>query len=91
MHTLPAPVNTIRKVIGQEIIMVNSAEEVAAALKQMLLNESLLTKSDSVQYRYYTSDSIDKFKELGSLILGEEICNVERIDIDKYEFSFYHA
>ncbi len=83
--------NTIRKVIGQEIIMVNSAEEVAAALKQMLLNESLLTKSDSVQYRYYTSDSIDKFKELGSLILGEGICNVERIDIDKYEFSFYHA
>jgi len=83
--------NTIRKVIGQEIVMVNSAEEVAAALEQMLLNEDLLTDSSSVQYRYYTSDSVDKFKELGSLILGEEIRNVERIDLDQYEFSFYHA
>jgi len=81
--------NTIRKVIGQEIVMVNSAEEVAAALEQMLLNKDLLTNSASVQYSYYTSDSIDKFEELGSLILGEEICNVERIDIDKYELSFH--
>ncbi|HAA25787.1 MAG TPA: glutamate racemase [Ruminiclostridium sp.] len=83
--------NTIRKVVGKEIALVNSAEEVAAVLEQVLLNEDLLTDSSSVQYRYYTSDSVDKFKELGSLILGEEICNVERIDIDKYEFTFYHA
>lgn len=73
---------TIRKVMGDGVVQVNSAEELALALKELLRSQSLYTEAAGVNYRYYTSDSVEKFKELGKLILGEEIHPVERVDLD---------
>lgn len=72
----------IRKVIGDEVVQVSSAEELALALQDLLHEGNLYAGKEGAHYRYYTSDSVEKFKELGKLILGEEIDNVERIDLD---------
>ncbi len=85
----PLLAGTIRSVMGEKMVQVNSAEEIAATLKERLVNENLLTDENKAQHRYYTSDSIEKFIELGSLILGEEIRNVQRVDMEKYDLAMY--
>ncbi len=81
----PLLADTIRRVMGEEVVLVSSAEELAIALKGLLQEKNLLTDNKVRQHRYYTSDSVEKFKELGSLILGEEIQNVKRVDLDTYQ------
>lgn len=73
---------TIRKVMGDEVAQVSSAEELALTLKELLLNNNLSSSLTCGTYRYYTSDSVDKFKELGKLILSAKIENVERVEVD---------
>lgn len=72
----------IRKVIGDDVVQVSSAEELALALQELLRETGLTAGQGEAHYRFYTSDSVDRFKELGKLILGEAIDNVERIDLD---------
>ncbi|NLN66259.1 MAG: glutamate racemase [Clostridiaceae bacterium] len=78
----PLLTDTIRKVLGDDVVQVSSAEELSIALKELLNEHDLLTGQGEAHYQYYTSDSVEKFKELGKLILGEEILNVERVDLD---------
>ncbi|NLO39008.1 MAG: glutamate racemase [Ruminiclostridium sp.] len=72
----------IRKVMGDGVVQVSSAEELAIALKELLKAQSLYAAGASANYQYYTSDSVEKFEELGKLILGEKIDNVHRVDLD---------
>lgn len=78
----PLLTETIRKVMGDDVVQVSSAEELALTLKELLVEQNLSSGSNTVHYQYYTSDSVEKFKELGKLIIGEEIDNVERVDLD---------
>jgi glutamate racemase len=73
---------TIGKVMGDDVVQVSSAEELALALKELLLRQNLSASAKAAKYQYYTSDSVEKFKELGKLILEAEIDNVERVDLD---------
>ncbi|MBQ5761349.1 MAG: glutamate racemase [Clostridia bacterium] len=78
--------NTIAKVLGSEISLVNSAASVAIEVKDTLLKNNLL-RSDTEKkgkISYYTSDSVEKFAALGSMFLGKELDNVTKIDIDAY-------
>ena len=72
---------TIRKVMGNEVSQVNSAEELALALKELLQEKEMSASQKPARYMYYTSDSVEKFKELGKLILSADIENVERVDV----------
>lgn len=76
--------NTISDIMGKDVVLVNSAEELAAALKELLIRENLESGSNSVTYRYYTSDSVEKFRKLGTMILGREISHIERADMENY-------
>jgi len=73
---------TIRKVMGDEVAQVSSAEELALALKALLNEKQMNSSPKPVRYMYYTSDSVEKFKELGKLILSADIENVEHVDVD---------
>ncbi len=74
---------TIRKVMGDEVTQVSSAKELASALKALLEEKHLSVSSKlPAKYRYYTSDSVEKFKELGKLILSADLENVERVDVE---------
>lgn len=75
----------ISQVMGKEIKLVSSGQEVAKVVGQ-LITQRKINRDDSIKpvYRYYTSDSVEKFEELGSSFLGRKIYSAEKIDIEKY-------
>lgn len=81
----PILFNTINKVIGPEVNLVSSAQEVASVVKK-LVEENDIARDPQIEpvYRYYTSDNVELFESFGSKILGKEINAVEKVDIEKY-------
>ena len=70
--------NSIRKVIGSGIALVDSAQAVSAELKKILPNpESDGTGTD----RFYVSDNEDKFRKIASKILNKEISALEKVKL----------
>ena len=65
----------IREYMGDDVTLINSGAEVAKYLKKKLTKENLLHdgKCDENQYRYYVSDDISSFEELGGIFLEREI------------------
>ncbi len=81
----PLLYKTISKVMGEEVKLVSSALEVTKVVKK-ILKEKDIERDQRVKpvYRYYTSDSVEKFEDLGSAILESEIHSAEKVDIEKY-------
>jgi len=75
----------ISKVMGDGVKLVNSGMEVAKAVKK-LIEEKDIGRDNKISpvYRYYTSDSVEKFEQFGSAFLGREINSAEKVDIEKY-------
>lgn len=76
---------TIRKVMGDDVKLVSSATEIAKIINKIISDEEI-GRDEKIKpvYRYYTSDSVEKFEEMGSNILGKKIFSVEKVDIEKY-------
>jgi glutamate racemase len=77
--------NTISKVMGEGVKLVSSALEVAKVVKEVI-NENNAARNEKIGpvYRFYTSDSVEKFESLGNSILNEKIHSAEKIDIERY-------
>lgn len=75
--------NVIRKVMGENVKLINSAVEVANAVKRVLNNNDLVGLNEKGEIKYYTSDSVDKFTSLGRMFLGVDMEHVEKINIEK--------
>lgn len=75
----------ISEIIGDGVNLIGSGLEVAKIVKS-LINEKNIGQDESARpvYNYYTSDSVELFKSLGSSFLGKEIDFVEKVDIEKY-------
>lgn len=81
----PLLYNTINKVLGPDVKLVSSAQEVAKVVKNVITSNDIGRDPEiSPVYRYYTSDSVELFESLGSSILGKDIIAVEKVDIEKY-------
>ena len=80
--------DTIRKVLGDEVTLVNPAYETTAALKRVLEEKDLLRPIDAPvvgpPYRFYVSDDPEKFKEFASRVLRFDIPETRKIDIEAY-------
>jgi glutamate racemase len=71
--------------IMDSVMLVSSALEVARVVKNTIINNNMQRNSRyKPVYRYYTSDSIEKFEQLCSIILGRTVNLAEKIDIEKY-------
>jgi glutamate racemase len=80
--------NVIAKVMGESVLLINSAGEVVKTINEILHKLSLenLQTEDIIRQRsFYTSDSEEKFKELGSVFLDMEIESAKKIDIESYK------
>lgn len=78
---------TIKKVMGDGVTLINSASEVAKTIGEVLRDKDLANKNnkrDNVCRSFYTSDSEEKFKVLGSAFLDMKITNAKKIEIEKY-------
>lgn len=81
----PILYNTISKVMGPEVSLVSSAQEVARVVKDLIVKNDIARDPEiDPVYRYYTSDNVEVFESFGSRILGKEIHSVEKVDIEKY-------
>jgi glutamate racemase len=77
--------DTIRLTIGENIRIINSAKEVALAVRNKLSEDNMLRKNQEAgTHIYYTSDSVEKFKELGEIILSIKMNEVNKVDIEQY-------
>ncbi|MDQ2084973.1 glutamate racemase [Herbivorax sp. ANBcel31] len=77
--------NTISKVMGDGVKLINSALEVARVVKEVI-DAKKIERDNMIApvYRYYTSDSIKKFESLGNSILNGKIHSAEKVDIERY-------
>lgn len=73
---------TIKKVIGEKINVIDSANAVALVVKELLTKNNLLNNSCKPVYKFYVSDGPEKFKNIGSKFFGKKILNVKKVEID---------
>jgi len=83
----PLLASVISQVMGPDVRLVNSASEVALELSRVL-DETGLANPDSTSksgaLSFYSSDSAEKFGQLGSRFLGAPVSNVEKINIEAF-------
>ena len=79
--------STIRKIMGEEVRLVNPAYETALELKKLLADLDLASDEaaqEEFPYRFYVSDLADEFKEFANSILPYDVEMTKKIDIEKY-------
>lgn len=76
--------NTIRKVVGDDINLVNPAYETAKSLAEVLLTHGLNNDSSPKNnHKFYVSDGADKFKKFANTILPCEVMETKDINIEE--------
>ena len=77
--------STLTKVMGDEVTFIDSGQAAAKHSYEKLRRENMLSDNNTGSVRYFVSDSVDNFAQLGGLFLQREIReNVEKIDIEDY-------
>ncbi len=80
----PLLVDCIRKTVGNDITLINTAAETAKEFKNILeQNNALRLEKNLPEHRFYVSDNTEKFDKLSLEILNKSY-KAEKIDIDKY-------
>ncbi len=76
---------TIGRIMGEEIRLVNPAFETAKALKELLISLDIQNQEAAHgAYQFFVSDNPVKFKKVGENFLRKPIAHVQKIDIEKY-------
>ena len=79
--------STIRKIMGEDVCLVNPAYETALELGRLLEEKGLsstgMEKKD-FPYRFFVSDLADEFKAFANSILPYDVEMTKKIDIEKY-------
>lgn len=79
---------TIAKIVGPSVKLVNPAYETARCLKDMLKERDLLSDSSYLdrgeKNEYYVSDAAEKFRQFASMILDDDSLTTEVVEIESY-------
>jgi glutamate racemase len=91
-YPLIAPV--LRRITPPQMKIVDSAESTARVVKQMFEDGSLVDRlretdasrgtsggAEHRSFRFYVTDSVDKFKRLATRFLGRQVDHVEHVDL----------
>ncbi len=77
--------HVLQKVIGENVTLVNPAYETARRLKNVLLEEDLLTDRVEVgEHLFYVSDGAERFKTFANTILPCNVQATKDINIELY-------
>ncbi len=74
----------IGQVMGKKVKLVDSAQEAALEVQQILENKEMAVTKGIGNCLFYVSDIPDKFIIVGQQLLGEKIQQATQIDIEKY-------
>lgn len=80
--------STIKRIMGEDVVLVNPAYETALELKSLLTENDLLIDEESSnqgeKYCFYVSDAADKFTRFATSILPGEVKETVQITIEEY-------
>ncbi|MBE7038846.1 MAG: glutamate racemase [Ruminococcaceae bacterium] len=78
--------NTIKKVLGNDVTLIDSGAATADFVLEYLTKNNLLcNKTFDEQYKYFVSDSVEGFSKIADVFLGRNIDKmVKKIDIERY-------
>lgn len=79
-YPLIAPL--LRRITPSHVEIVDSAASTARVVKQMMeQNGSFPGPGDHRSFRFYVTDSVEKFKRLATRFLGRQVDHVEHVDL----------
>jgi len=70
----------IRRIMGDDVTLIDSAKQVAVEVKKILMNEGLMNASGKGKQKFYVSDNPEWFSGLAGRFLGAAIKDVEKAD-----------
>jgi len=71
--------SVIKKVVGKNIRLVDSAEEVARDAKKLLQERNLLNCKKNPKHKFFVSDEPINFKTIGERFLGKRISFIKKV------------
>lgn len=77
----PLLTEVLARVLGPEVILINSATEVARAVRDQLERLGLLSPASAGVHRVLVTDSPDRFSRVGRNFLGEDLPRVEPVSL----------
>lgn len=80
--------STMRRLMGEDVTLVNPAYETAIELKTLLKEQGLdcdpSLPSEGEKYQFYVSDLAEKFTDFATSILPNEVKETRKINIEEY-------
>ena len=80
--------STLRRLMGEDVVLVNPAYETAIELKGLLREQGLSRDPDAPfagdQYQFFVSDLAEKFTDFATSILPNEVKETKKIQIENY-------
>lgn len=80
--------STVRKVIGEEVKLVNPAYETAVSLRELLKEQQIENqghnKTGENPYEFFVSDAAERFKAFANSILPFDITTTRQIQIEEF-------
>ena len=77
--------DTLGKIMGEKVNLVNPAYETAVSLGLLMDELGIQASSDNeAVYEFYVSDAAEKFKKFANSILPLDIEKIQQIDIEEY-------
>ncbi|MCD4741284.1 MAG: glutamate racemase [Desulfobacteraceae bacterium] len=81
----PVIKNIIQRIVGEDVVMVDSGEETAKFVEKYLASNNLGTsKSTKSELKLYVSDLSHKFQEIAEHFLHNSLSHIETIDFEQF-------
>lgn len=76
----------LRRLVSERVAIVDSAESTAGVVAEKLRMAPLVTAAEDerrglARLRFFATDSVEKFKRLGTMFLGQPIEDVQHVDL----------
>ena len=81
--------SAIKKLLGEQVTLINPAYETAKELEKMLAASGLangrpVDKNEPYPYKFFVSDDAKKFKDFANSILPIDVTNARIVPIEEY-------
>lgn len=79
--------STLKRVMGDDVTLINPAYETALELKELLDKNDLTCepeKMEGEQYQFFVSDMAEKFTDFATSILPHDVKETRKINIEEY-------
>ncbi len=71
--------SVIKEIMGKNVTLIDSAQQIAMEVKKILAAEGMLNKGRAGKQQFYVSDNPEWFNELARRFLGKSLTNVKKV------------